>query len=260
MKIYQLLIVVIALYLWGCSSTINTINMTANERMNYTMNLYNDKDYENAAKEFQSILMQYPGSTIIDSAQYYLGMTRFNRGEYIMAAYEFSKLIKNMPSSKLISNAQFMLADSYNRLSPFPELDQKYTRKAIQEFQSFIDFFPTDPKVPEAEKKIADLNDKLAEKEYHTAYIYNKLEAYKAAQLYYDLVIETYHDTKYASMAMYDKIKLLISIDKNSKALAEITKFIERYPDNSNIKEIELLKSSLEEKISAAPGKVGAGK
>ncbi len=249
---YLLILAFVPLIFWGCAASVDTADMSPGQRFDYSMKLYHNGDYEDALKEYQAILLQFPGSSVIDSAQYYLGMTRFKRGEYILAAYEFSKLIRSMPSSKFVPDAQYMLADSYYKLSPYYELDQKYTEKAINEFQSFVDIFPTDPKVPEAEKKIAQLNEKLARKEYKIAYIYNKMEYYRAAEKYYDYVIDDFHDTKYAPMAMLAKIKLLVEINKNSEALAEISKFVDRYPKNTNIKEVESIKSKLEEKVSSA--------
>jgi outer membrane protein assembly factor BamD len=195
-------------------------------------------------------VLQFPGNAVVDSAQYYTGMTRYKRKEYILAAYEFSKLIKNMLASKLISESQYMLADCYYRLSPDFTLDQKYTRSAIKEFQAYIDFFPTGDKVPDAEVKIKELNEKLAHKEYNAAYIYSKLEFYRAALKYYDNVVETYHDTKYAPLAMYDKTRLLISRDRNADALIEVNKFLQKYPSDPLIKEMQDLKNNLE--ISAS--------
>jgi len=69
---------------------------------------------------------------------------------------------------------------------------------------------------------------------------------------YYNDVVEVYHDTKYAPMAMYNKIKLLIQRDQDSEALTEISKFLQRYPEDSNKNEILELKSSLENKLSAS--------
>ena len=202
--------------------------------------------------EFQAIILQYPGNPVVDDAQYYLGMTRFNRGEYLLAAYEFSKLVKNMTASEFVPQGQFMLAECYYQLSPHFSLDQKYTEKAIEEFQAFIDFFPSNEKVAEAEKKINELNDKLAHKAFESAKIYEKMEYYSAALIYYDNVLEVYHDTPYAPMAMYNKIKLLIDRDRNKEALAEASKFIQRYPNDSRFQEIQELKSSLENKLSAS--------
>ncbi len=113
--------------LWGCSSSRDFSDLTADERLQYAINLYEDEDFEEAATEFEALLLQYPGSSIVDDAQYYLGMSRFQREEYILAAFEFSKLIKNMPASEFVADAQFMLAESYYELSPNYTLDQKYT-------------------------------------------------------------------------------------------------------------------------------------
>ena len=247
-----LFLIIVSIYFFGCSSSVNTVNMTPDERINYAKSLYNDEDYLDALNEFQSLILQYPGNSIIDDAQYYLAMTRFKRGEYIMAAYEFSKLVKNMPASTYLADAQFMLAECYYELSPNYTLDQKYTKKAIEEFQAFIDFFPTNPKVTEAEKKISEMNDKLARKEYNSAGIYEKMDDYSASLIYYTDVIDTYHDTKYAPMAMYDKIKILLDRKRNDEALSEMSKFLDKYPNDSNADEIRKLKTSLENKLSAS--------
>ena len=247
-----LFLILAAIYLWGCSSSLETINFTAQERLAYAIKLFDDEDYEEAVNEFQAIILQYPGNDVVDDAQYYLAETRYRRGEYIIAAFEYSNLIKNMPASELIPKAQFMLAESYYELSPDFTLDQRYTKKAIEEYQAFIDFFPTNEKVQEAEKKIVELNDKLAHKEFEIAHIYEKIEYYTAAIRYYDNVLDIYHDSKYAPMAMYNKILILVERNRNSEALAEISKFLQRYPENSNTKEVQELKSSLENKLSAA--------
>jgi outer membrane protein assembly factor BamD len=247
---YFFLVIIFALGIWGCSSSYDTASMYPAQRYQFALKLYNNRNYEDALKEFQAIILQYPGNAIVDSSQYYLGQTRFQRGEYIMAAYEYSRLIKNMPTSKLVLESQYMLAECYYRLSPDYSLDQKYTKKAIEEFQAFIDFFPTDLKVPEAEKKIAEMNDKLAHKEYYTAYIYTKLEYYNAAIAYYDNVVDNYHDTQYASVSLYEKIKLLVNRKRNDEVLTNIAKFIEKYPNDSRVPELQKIKTGIEDKLS----------
>ncbi len=243
---------VLLLLFFGCSAAIDTTNMGSQERLDYAIRLYNDEDYELAITELQAIILQFPGNAVIDDAQYYLAMSRFKRNELILAAFEFSKLIKNMPVSEFVPQAQFMLAESYYELSPNFTLDQKYTKKAIEEYQAFLDFFPANPNVPEAEKKINELNTKLAEKEYNSALIYEKLEYYIAAMKYYDNVVEVYHDTRYAPMALYNKINILIARDKNVDAVNEISKFLQRYPNDQRAQEMENLKASLENQLSAS--------
>ncbi len=243
-------ILLLLLALWRCSSSNNVNDFGPEEQLNYAINLYNEEDYEDALNEFQSLLLQYPGSIIVDDAQYYSGLTRYQRGEYIVAAYEFSKLIRNMPASEFVPDAQYMLAESYYQLSPDFNLDQRYSIKAIEELQAFIDYFPLNEKVTDAENKIKELNEKLAKKEYEIAIIYEKLEYYNASIEYLDNVIDTYHDTPYASLASYRKIFLLIERDREDEAYTEMKRFLLLYPEDVNYIEVEEMKNLMDEKLN----------
>jgi outer membrane protein assembly factor BamD len=248
----KLILFLIPFIIAGCSSSLDTTNLSPSERLAHAQKLYNDEDYLEALNEFQSIILQFPGNAVVDDAQYYLGLSRYQRDEFILAGYEFSKLIKTMPASELVSEAQYMLAQSYYELSPVFSLDQTYTRKAIEEFQAFIDFFPANPRVTEAEQKIKQLNSKLAQKEYNNAVIYEKMEYYNAALIYYNNVSELYHDTRFAPDALYNRIQLLVKRNRTREAVTDIEKFIQRYPDNNNISELQALKLNLENKLSAS--------
>lgn len=247
-----LVLIAASVFIWGCSSSFDTTNLAPEERFAYAQRLYDNRDYEDAVNELQALILQYPGNAIIDDAQNLLGMTRFQRKEYLLAAFEFSKLIRNMVASEYIPDAQFMLGECYYQLSPDFSLDQRYTKKAIEELQAFIDFFPTHPRVVDAEIKITEMTDKLARKELNAAVIYEKMEYYTAAIMYYTNVVEMFHDTRHAPVAMYNKIRLLIERNRNTEALAEITRFLARYPDDTNAGRVESLKLSLENKLSAA--------
>jgi len=225
--------------IFGCSGSKDTTMMSADEHLAYAMEMYNDEDYQFSIKEFQAIILQFPGNTVNDDAQYYLGMSYFKDGQYLLAAYEFSKLIRDIKGSEFVSDAQFMLGESYYQLSPPYQLEQSYTKKAITEFQAFIDFFPTDPKVEEAERKINELNLKLAEKLFRSAEIYEKMEYYNASIEYYTKVYEMYHDTKFAPEAMYRKIKILLEKERFAKAVETMGLFIKRYPDSEYFSEIK---------------------
>jgi outer membrane protein assembly factor BamD len=220
--------------LGACSSSVDTATMTADEHFNYAKSLYDDEDYLDAITEFQAILLQYPGSSVNDDAQFYLGMSYYNEEQYILAAYEFSKLIREIPASPFVSEAQFMLADSYYQLSPDYRLDQVYTEKALKEFQAYIDFFPTSPKVKEAEAKIEELHNKLAHKEYSIAVLYEKMDYYFAAIEYYTSVLDTYYDTEYAPKALLGRIKTHLRLHDKKSAEKDIRMFFKRYPDRKD--------------------------
>ena len=162
-------------------------------------------------------------------------------------AAEFSKLIRDIPTSEFVQDSQFMLAESYYQLSPDFQLEQSYSKKAIEEFQAFIEFFPIHPKVEEAEKKIDELYAKFAEKDFNSARIYEKLEYYSAAINYYKLVKDTYHDTDYAPRAHFKLVELLVIRDRYDEALRYIAEYISKYPENPDVEELKELSLELAE-------------
>jgi len=240
-----LVVLLLSVLIFGCSGGKETIDMSADEHLAYAMELYNNEDYQFSIREFQSIVLQFPGNTVNDDAQFFLAMSYFNDEQFLLAAYEFSKLIRDIKGSEFVSTSQFMLAEAYYQLSPPYQLDQSYTKKAISEFQAFLDFFPADPKGEEAERKISELNLKLAEKLFESAQIYEKMEYFNASLEYYTKVYETYHDTKYAPLALHKKINILLEKEKISDAVENMKLFLAKYPNSEFTVEIQNLHDEL---------------
>jgi len=240
-----LLLAVAVFFGVGCSSSLNTGALGPQQKYEEALKLFNDEDYVLAIKELETILLQYSGTDVADDAQFLLARCRFEREEYILGAYEFSRLINNMPASEFVKESQYYLATCYYELSPHFTLDQKYSQKAIQEYQTYIDFFPTDPKVEEAEGRIREMNDKIAHKAYNDALIYEKMGYLIAAEMYFTNVIDTYHDTQYAPMASLKKINLLVSKDRKDDALKEIENFTKKYQSSPQWSDVAAIKKSL---------------
>ncbi len=246
MKTIKFLVIVLITQIFiSCSGSKDLSSLTSEERFLIAKQKFDKKDYLEAINDLESIIIQFSGTGIIDDAQYYLAYSYFKRGEYIKSAYEFSKLIRDYPTSEYVKDAQFMLAESYYELSPHYSLDQKFTEKAIEEYQAFIDFFPDDPRKSEAEKKIKELNDKLARKIFETAEQYRRMKYIKSAMIYYDLLLEKYPDSKYSSQALYTKIKLLVERSRDKEALDEAKRYLQRYPNGEYVKEVQKILNGL---------------
>jgi len=223
---------VIPVLLAGCGSSEAVKELTADDRFKHAKALYDDRDYLEAINEFTVITLQNQGSSVAPEAQYYLAECRFDRGEYLLAAFEYQVLRRNYPASPRVGDAQYKLGLCYYNLSPRSSLDQEYTRKAIDEFQSFVEYYPQNQNVPDADAKIKELTIRLAKKQYDTARLYSVMEYYKAALMSYDEVIEKYHDTEYAPLAYEGKIDLLMSRHHYREAKEEIDRFLAKYPNS----------------------------
>ncbi len=233
---------------YSCKSSDVEKILSAEERFELGIKEYEKGNYLEAINEFSIITMQYPGSAVSDDAQFFLGECRFKREEYLLASYEFETLKRNMPASPLVPKAQYKIAMCYYMLSPKSYLDQTYSFKAIDEFQTFIEYFPDDSLVVDAENKISELREKLAKKDFDTAILYTNMEYYKAATFYYDKVIDLYHDTKYSELAYVGKIEVLIKRKKYDEAKLEAEIFLKKYPQSKHKYKVELLVGSNYEK------------
>lgn len=215
--------------------------LSADERFELGLREFSKGNYLEAINEFNIITIQYPASAVSDDAQFYLGECRFMREEYLLASYEYEALKRNMPASPLVPKAQYKIALCYYMLSPKSQLDQTYTLKAIDEFQAFIEYFPNDSLVVDAEGKIKELRERLARKDYETAVLYLNMEYFKAATFYFNKVIELYHDTKYAEMAYVGKIESLLKRKKYDEVISESKIFFKKYPQSNQRKKVESL-------------------
>jgi outer membrane protein assembly factor BamD len=226
----------------SCSSSDVVQNLSAEDRFELGKKKFDEGDYLDAIQDFQAITTQYPGSSVADDAQYYLGESRFLRGEYLLAVYEYETLKKNMPASSYFALTLYKIGLCYYELSPKSPLDQNYTKKGIDEFQNFLEYFPTHELAQDAEAKIHHLNNRLAKKDYDTAILYMKMENYKAADFYFNSVLEKFHDTEYAERAHLGKIETMIARKKYQDAQVEIEKFLSKYPTSEykdRVKSIE---------------------
>ncbi|MCL5034645.1 MAG: tetratricopeptide repeat protein [Bacteroidetes bacterium] len=254
MKLRLLLIVVslagLSLFIESCSSTQELVIQGAAETFHRGMALLDKKDYIDAKNTFDIVVKQYPASAYADSAQFYLAQSYYNLGEYITAAFEFGNLYHNYPSSKLTPEARFKIAQCYAAQSPRVQLDQDNTTKAINAFQSFIDYYPESSLVTKAGDEITKLRNKLAQKDYEIAQLYVAMGYYRAATVYYDVVLEKYHDSDVADKAALGKVKVLIKRHKEKEAREALQKFYAAYPKSSETSEA----NKLAEKLDVHPG------
>lgn len=247
--IARLFLTTAALTMVACGSSDVVKDLTAEERFESGKKKFDDEDYLDAISEFQIVKIQYAGSALADDAQYYLAESHFKREEFLLASEEYRILIRNYRASEYAPMAQYKIGLSYYNLSPPSALDQQYSKRAIDEFQTFIEYYPTHEFVPDGEAKIRELNERLARKLFDTAELYVKLQYYKAATIYYEIIVEQYHDTRYAESALLGKIGTLITRKKYEDAEKEVRKFLDRYPNSMRRRDAESLMETIEKNL-----------
>ena len=219
-------------------------------------------NYDDAAEIFETVTRIGRGTNYAQDAQYYLAESYFNQGRYILAEAEYARFISFYPRDPKREEVDFKKAMSLYYQSPRYRLDQTATKRAIEEFQLFNSRYPNSELVPESAEKINRLREKLAHKYFESAEFYSRTDQYKAATIYYDLVIDRYPESKWAEQALLKQIEtynnyasnsvLNKQVERYNLAITNYEKYIQLFPQSSGRGEAEALRDRAEKGVNSA--------
>ncbi|NNE36604.1 MAG: outer membrane protein assembly factor BamD, partial [Rhodothermales bacterium] len=184
-------------------------------------------------------------------AQYLMARAHHMNRDYLLAANEYQRFIQLYRSDARIPDAEFQYAMTLYERAPRYERDQTDTRRAVDQFQLFIDRYPNNEKVATADSLIRVQREKLALKGYESAKLYAKRELYEAAALTFISVFDRYPDTSWGDDALLGAIQNLVQFSKESvdrkrgeryqKALENYRTLTEIFPESPATEEARKL-------------------
>ena len=147
-----------------------------------------------------------------------------------------------------------MNAFSNYKLSPNYKLDQTYTATAIDEFQKFINQYPTSDKVEVSNALIEEMRAKQEEKAYASAELYYKLEEYQSANHAFDNLLKDYPDSQNVEKVRYMSVVSAYRLAENSivskkkeryeETIKLALEFKDRYAESKYRKEVDDISQS----------------
>ena len=210
---------------------------------------YDEGEYVKSGTLFKDLVNIYRGTSKADRIYYYYAKSMMGQKDYLMAGHFFQSLIKEFPMSEYAEEAQFMIGYCEYLQSPKARLDQQITKNAIDALQLYINLYPYNDRVDEANRLMDELEGKLVYKEYLSAKMYYDFEEYKAAVVALTNCLEKYPDSKYREELKYMllKSKYLLAeksvVDKRetrySNALDEYFSFVDEFPESKYRKEVD---------------------
>ena len=226
------------------------------------LNKFENQEYSDAAEIFETVTRIGRGSEYAQQAQYYLAESYFNMERYIIAESEYLRFITFYPRDPKREEVDFKKAISVYHQSPRYRLDQTATRRAIDEFQLFNSRYPNSEYVTQSADKINELREKLARKYFESAEFYSRTDQYKAATIYFDLVIDRYPESKWAESALLNQIEtyneyafnsvLARQIERYELAISNYEKYIQLFPQSSGRGKAESMRDQAEKGINEA--------
>lgn len=198
------ILVVISVVLTSCNGYSKLMKGTDfDAKYQAAMKYYEDKNYTKAIQLYENLIMHYHGKEHAEDICWYYAMCMLHEKDYYSAGYQFKSFFKRFAYSDRAEEALYQAANCKYNESPEYFLDQKLTKEAIQEYESYLDRYPASVHVPEINARIDELNEKLMHKAYDIAYSYYQTENYHAAYASLQSFLNNYPDSPYREDAMF---------------------------------------------------------
>ncbi|GAB5538567.1 MAG: outer membrane protein assembly factor BamD [Salibacteraceae bacterium] len=221
-----------------------------------------DEKYTKAYPLLDELYIMYRGSNKGEKIAYTLAECEFGMKDFILAGHRFGQFKKNYPHSEYAEKAQFLSAYCNYRMSPKYSLDQTDTYRAIRSFQLFTIQYPESELIDSTNTLLDELRYKIELKDYKTAKLYYRREAYRAATVALKNFNQRYPNSQYREETWYMWLKasyLLAmnsveekKVDRIEMALEAYRTFADRFPDSSYAREAKNLYEDLEKIQSEA--------
>jgi len=249
-KIPILILLFVALVFASCDRYSKLLKSTDYDLKLKKAKEYYDKEYYiRSSQLYDELIPVVKGTDKAEEVYYYYTWSEYNLGDFILSQYHFKNYTRQFPNGKHVEECYYMNAFCYFLNSPNYKLDQSYTKNAIKEFQSFIDFYPQSSRMDTCNLLIDQLRAKLEKKEYEITKQYYKLENWKAAIVASKNFIKEYPSSNYNEEMYYMIINSYYTLALNSiyskkeerlnGAIENYVKFLDLYPKSSYISRSE---------------------
>lgn len=173
----------------------------------FAYSLFEDRMYQLSFLEFQKFIKNYPGSKLIEEAQFFSGESMFKLGEYDSALKIYLSLISENPNTRFKDKASHRIAELY--------LKQKNYKQAIEWFRQAIEIS----------------SDKLliSHSAYYLGEIYFNQSDFKNALKYYTLSYEVDTTGEIAPFAIFSIALVYQKQGRLHEAIEKYNALIQRF-------------------------------
>ena len=229
----------ICLLLTSCNGYNKLLNSNDYEaKYEAAMRYYNNNSYSKAIQLFENLTLHYRGKENAEEIAWHYAQALYKEKDYYSAGYQFQRFARQFPYSNRVEEASFLSAYCKYLDSPTYSLDQKRTREAIEEMESFAERWPSSPRIPEVNNYLDEMRNKLMLKEYEIAYGYYFIEEYHAAYESFKRFLNLYPEYNHREDAIYYQLEsgyryaIGSREEKQRERLQQVLSDFERFSSN----------------------------
>jgi len=145
---------------------------------------------DKTAVMYEKIVHNGPYSEIAPQAQLKVGTAREKQKNYPLAAKAYETAADRYHDRpKVAAEALYREGVAFQKQAQTAEYDQSTAGQAISTFTDFMTLYPSDARVPQAQKVITSLKAEQARGNFMIARFYEKYKKWDAAKIYYNEVV-----------------------------------------------------------------------
>lgn len=244
-----ILILLIGLSLWGCSSNdeIPEIAADTGEQQMYEdiQRYLNNGTYSEAVRALQLLESRYPFGKYAEQAQLELIYAHYQAYEHEAAVEAADRFIRLHPQHPNVDYAYYMKGlaaytanqDIFDRFvtTDQSQRDTSHAKEAFAEFSQLVARYPASPYAADARARMISLRNLLARHEIAVANYYFRRGAYLAATNRGTYVVENFQHTPAVAdgLAVMAQGYILLGYDQLARDTIEILAL--NYPDHSSL-------------------------
>lgn len=217
-------------------------------------NYFAKGQYGRSATLLNELITILKGTDKAEESLYMLGMSYYNQKDYSTAAQTFITYTNTYPRGTFAELASYHAGKALYLDTPEPRLDQSGTYTAIQQLQTFLEYYPGSSKKQEAQDMIFALQDKLVMKEFMSAKLYYNLgnylgNNYESCVITAQNALKDYPYTEYREdisiLILRAKYEMAVNsieekkIDRFRETVDEYYAFKNEFPESKYLKEAE---------------------
>lgn len=168
---------------------------------------YEKQSFLTAARIFEELYPLSLGTPRADTILFLFADCYYQNRDYEMAAFHFKEYANRYTSSPRAEEAYFNAIRSISMLSPDYSLDQTETYYVIEEIENFVRLYPNSRFMPQCNKLLDEMRDKLAHKSFEILKLYYVTENYASVQVLARNFFKEYAYSQYADDAYLILVK-----------------------------------------------------
>ena len=213
--------------------------------------------FDVARLTLQTLINTYPDSEYVARAKLAVGDSWYAEGgsaALTQAENEYKDFITFFPNMPEAAEAQLKIANIHYREMEKPDRDFTHALRAEEEYRNLINQFPDSKLVPDAKKRLLEVQEVLAEREYRIGHFYYMRESYNAAVARLKTLTDTYplysksdealfilgscyekQADAFRSAQLVESLKAQMVKQREDLAAAAFSKIITRYPETDRV-------------------------